>query len=76
LQANKVQELTDEQVENPRHTDVEAPARRSRLRWILAVAGVFLIAALVLVLAVFTGNDQQTQAGGVLQPGSRCTLQA
>jgi hypothetical protein len=40
------------------------------LRWILAGAGVFLIAALVLVLAVFTGNDQQTQAGGDPQPGS------
>jgi hypothetical protein len=51
LQANKVQELTDEQVENPRRTDFEAPARRSRLRWIVAGAGVFLIAALVLVLA-------------------------
>ena len=62
--------MTDERVKNPRLTDFEAPARRSRLRWILAGAGVFLIAALVLVLAVFTGNDQQTQAGGVPQPGS------
>jgi hypothetical protein len=63
--------LTDEQVENPRHTQFEPPARRSRLRWILTGAGVVLIAALVLVLVVFTGNDQQTaQAGGGPQPVS------
>jgi hypothetical protein len=61
--------LTDEQVENPRHTPFEPPVRRSRLRWILTGAGVFVIAALVLVLVVFTGNDQQTaQAGGGAQP--------
>ena len=60
--------MTDERVKNPRLTDFEAPAPRSRLRWIPAGAGVFLIAALVLVLAVFTGNDQQTaQAGGAAQ---------
>jgi hypothetical protein len=57
LHTSEEYELTDVQVE-------EAKPQRSPIRWILAGAGVFVVAVLVLVLTVFTGNDQQTAVAG------------
>ena len=48
--------MTDDQVE-------EVKPRRTPVRWIL-VAGVFVVAALVLALTVFSGNDQQPALAG------------
>jgi hypothetical protein len=57
--------LTGERFEESRSGEREAPARRSGLRWILAGAAVFVVAAIVLVLTVFSGDGGQTaQAGG------------
>jgi hypothetical protein len=61
--------LTGDQFEESRPGEPETPARRSPLRWILVGAAAFVVAALVLVVTVFSGDSQQTaQAGGAAQP--------
>jgi hypothetical protein len=57
LHTSEEHELIEDQV-------VEAKPRRTPFRWILAGAAVFVVAALVLVLTVFSGDDQQTALAG------------
>lgn len=61
--------MTGDQFEEFRSGEPAAPARRSPLRWILAGAAGFVVAALVLVLTVFSGDSGQTaQAGSPSRP--------
>lgn len=69
--------MTGDQFEESRTGEREAPARRSGLRWILTGAAVFVVAAIVLALTVFSGDGGQTaQAGGpVPSPSSAGSVQ-